>query len=114
MHGFGLTGPSFHAFPEGTLVFPYPLTPTSPERTLILDNYGDQEGLRTDIAIVGRDAARFKITSEHDAVRHIVSGDAETFHLALTLLCAPLGQVGAPSVRASWMAMLRSAFRRGR
>jgi hypothetical protein len=107
LHGFALSGPSFIVSPDGPLAFPYPLRPRSPERVLFLDNFGDEEGLRTDVAIVGPDAARFRLASEHASVRHIPPGDVEMFRLALTSPCGPVRPGSAPILTNTWQATFR-------
>ncbi len=107
LHVFALEGPRFVVFPEGTLEFPAPVRPRSPERVVFLDNYGDQEGIRTDIAIVGPDASQFELRSEHGPARNIPPGDGEMFLLSLTHPCSPVTHSAAAGLSAPWRAELR-------
>jgi hypothetical protein len=78
------SGPRFVVTPSGPLSFPYPLTPDSPDRFVYLDNYGDEEGDRTTIAITGADAGAFRLASQHAPERTIPPQGVERFHLTLT------------------------------
>lgn len=110
LHGWGLGGPILHTLPDGVLELPYPLTPRSPERPLLLINSGDMPARRTGIAITGRDAARFTVASDHDSLREIEPGDSEHFVIRLTSPCAPMvagsPAHGGPTVGQAWEAVL--------
>jgi hypothetical protein len=108
LHAWALEGPRFVVSPPGPLEFPYPLRPRSPERVVFLDNFGDQEGTRAEIALVGPDASKFKLLSQHAASRHIPPGDGESFQLALATPCAAVGSSAGPTVGTGyWRAALR-------
>lgn len=108
LHAFALEGPRLAVFPSGTLEFPYPHRPRSPERAVHVDNLGDEEGVRTDIALVGPDASKFKLLSQHAPRRHIPPGDREMFQLSLAQPCSSAGSSAGPTGPGSrWQATLR-------
>jgi hypothetical protein len=107
LQGWGLYGPDVRVFPPGTLQFPYPARPDSPERSLFVDNAGDEEAIRTDVKIVGRDASRFKLVSQHASRRHISPGDGEAFQLALSQPCLTVAGKQPGVSGPVWQAALR-------
>lgn len=107
LQGWGLYGPDLRVFPAGTLQFPYPPRPDSPERSLFVDNAGDEEAIRTDVKIVGRDASKFKLVSQHAPRRHISPGDGEAFQLSLSQPCLPVGTKEPTVSGPVWQAALR-------
>jgi hypothetical protein len=115
LHAWGLAGPRFVVFPEGTLQFPYPLRPRSPERVIFVDNVGDEEAIRNEIAITGPDASQFAISSQHAAIRHIPPGDGEMFLLSLTHPCSPTAlSTGESAVSSgSWQGTLQVSTSEG-
>jgi hypothetical protein len=107
LQGWGLYGPDVRVFPAGTLQFPYPARPDSPERSLFVDNAGDQEAIRTHVKIVGRDASKFKLVSEHAPRRHISPGDGEAFQLSLSQPCLPVATKQPTVSGPLWQAALQ-------
>jgi hypothetical protein len=107
LQGWGLYGPDVRVFPAGTLHFPYPARPDSAERSLFVDNAGDEEAIRTDVKIVGRDASKFKLVSPHEPRRHISPGDGEAFQLSLSQPCLPVAMKHPTVSGPVWQAALR-------
>jgi hypothetical protein len=93
-----------------TLRFPYPdhLGRPTTTRNAFLDNFGNAAADRTTIAVVGPDAARFQLVSQHPPMRTLAPGDSEQFTLHLAVPC------GGPTPGVSWRATLRIDTTEGR
>jgi hypothetical protein len=73
-----------------------------------LSNFGNAPADRTAVAIVGQDAARFQLVSQHAATRTLGPGEDEQFTVRLAVSC------GGPTSGVSWSATLRIDTSEGR